>query len=165
MHGILFDGAWLWEEYLNTVLQPLGFLHPENKIGHGGINLFTTSPKHTIYPDFYKPGEVVADAKYKKYAETDESGSKKREVAREDLYQVITYMFRLKVKTGLILCPCSGSEEFHTPYIFEDGLGTIAVCGLIVSAADNKNDFNAYQTSMSTTEDNFRNQVSKYVNE
>lgn len=162
VHGILFDGAWLWEEYLNTVLQPLGFLHPENKIGHGGINLFTTSPKHTIYPDFYKPGEVVADAKYKKYAETDESGSKKREVAREDLYQVITYMFRLKVKKGLILCPCSSKDEFHTPYVFEEELGEITVYGLTVS--NSKGSFAEYQKEMALAEGEFQEAVSNILN-
>ncbi len=161
VHGILFDGAWLWEEYLNTVLQPIGFLHPENKIGRGGINLFTTSPKHTIYPDFYKPNNVVADAKYKKYAETDESGSKKREVAREDLYQVITYMFRLKVKTGLILCPCSSKDKFHTPYTFEDELGEIAVYGLTVSNA--KDSFAEYQKKMAIAEEEFQESVRKYL--
>ena len=137
-------------------------MHPENKIGHGGINLFTTSPKHTIYPDFYKPGEVVADAKYKKYAEIDESGSKKREVAREDLYQVITYMFRLKVKTGLILCPCSSKDEFHTPYTFENGLGKIAVCGLKVSLSAGS--FAKYQTAMAKAEGEFQKAVSNILN-
>ena len=37
--GILFDGAWLWEEYLNTILQKEGFKHPENKKHKGGIYL------------------------------------------------------------------------------------------------------------------------------
>ena len=29
--GVIFDGSWLWEEYLWTLLKPLGFEHPENK--------------------------------------------------------------------------------------------------------------------------------------
>ena len=33
--GIVFDGAWLWEEYLATMLKNSGFEHPENKIGKG----------------------------------------------------------------------------------------------------------------------------------
>ena len=32
VYGILFDGAWLWEEYLNTILKEK-FIHPENKTG------------------------------------------------------------------------------------------------------------------------------------
>jgi 5-methylcytosine-specific restriction enzyme subunit McrC len=31
IHGILFDGAWLWEEYVNTILEPMGYKHPRNK--------------------------------------------------------------------------------------------------------------------------------------
>ena len=30
--GILFDGAWLWEEYVNTILCNFGFIHPQNKL-------------------------------------------------------------------------------------------------------------------------------------
>lgn len=41
-YGILFNGAWLWEEYLAMILKkpPLSFIHPENKSGKGGIYLF-----------------------------------------------------------------------------------------------------------------------------
>ena len=39
IYGILFDGAWLWEEYLNTLLCEKGFIHPENKLGTGAISL------------------------------------------------------------------------------------------------------------------------------
>ena len=31
IYGILFDVSWLWEEYLNTLLVPLGFMHPNNR--------------------------------------------------------------------------------------------------------------------------------------
>lgn len=30
VYGIVFDGSWLWEEYLNTILKENDFLHPEN---------------------------------------------------------------------------------------------------------------------------------------
>jgi len=33
--GVLFDGAWLWEEYLWTILGPMGYSHPRNKVGCG----------------------------------------------------------------------------------------------------------------------------------
>lgn len=63
--GILFDGAWLWEEYLNTILQKEGFKHPENKKHKGGIYLFEDH-SGIRYPDFYKDG-IVLDAKYKRF--------------------------------------------------------------------------------------------------
>lgn len=70
--GLLFDGAWLWEEYLNTLLRPLGFVHPENKKHKGGLRMFKSDDElafdkdyRRIYPDFYKKGEYILDAKYK----------------------------------------------------------------------------------------------------
>ena len=51
--GILFDGAWLWEEYVNTILSDIGFIHPENKLHKGGIYLFDDH-SGVRYPDFYK---------------------------------------------------------------------------------------------------------------
>ena len=51
--GILFDGAWLWEEYVNTILSNHGFKHPENKLHKGGIYLFDDH-SGIRYPDFYR---------------------------------------------------------------------------------------------------------------
>lgn len=45
VYGILFDGAWLWEEYLNTLLSNAGFKHPENKLGTGAIYLLSMEVK------------------------------------------------------------------------------------------------------------------------
>jgi 5-methylcytosine-specific restriction enzyme subunit McrC len=51
IYGLLFDGAWLWEEYLNTFLINLGFKHPKNKNSEGAIYLFDNS-KGKRFPDF-----------------------------------------------------------------------------------------------------------------
>lgn len=40
--GLLFDGAWLWEEYLATVLAG-GFIHPETAPGATGSTCSTGS--------------------------------------------------------------------------------------------------------------------------
>ena len=39
VYGILFDGAWLWEEYVNTLIGD-AFYHPKNKTGDGTQHLF-----------------------------------------------------------------------------------------------------------------------------
>ena len=98
VYGVLFDGAWLWEEYLNTILEELDFEHPENKKGLGAIPLFTQkySPR---YPDFYNE-IMVLDAKYKRYSEVSITG-----IAREDLAQVISYMYIKKLPIGGFLVP------------------------------------------------------------
>lgn len=39
VYGILFNGAWLWEEYINTLIGDQ-FYHPRNKAGDGAQRLF-----------------------------------------------------------------------------------------------------------------------------
>ena len=98
IYGVLFDGAWLWEEYLNTVLKNIGFEHPRNKTGKGRKYLFSD---HTgiCYPDFYSQ-EMVLDAKYKSYEHWDK-------VQTADLYQLVTYMHILKLDRGGFVTPVS----------------------------------------------------------
>ena len=57
VYGILFDGAWLWEEYLNTLLDTCGFKHPKNRENSGRIYLFTPNAAPR-YPDFIKDGYI-----------------------------------------------------------------------------------------------------------
>jgi 5-methylcytosine-specific restriction endonuclease McrBC regulatory subunit McrC len=54
IHGLLFDGAWLWEKYVGKVIENT-FWHPCNKSQAGGHYLFSNvsdNSKHTglIYP-------------------------------------------------------------------------------------------------------------------
>ena len=125
VYGVLFDGAWLWEEYLATLLKP-EFKHPENKSGKGGIYLFKkedddnniSDSKHSRcrrYPDFYRENKaIVLDAKYKHLD---------RSVSREDLYQIISYMHILNTKTGGFIYP-NDSKEFDL-----DPIGTLKGLG------------------------------------
>ena len=96
VHGILFDVAWLWEEYVYTLL-PKGFVHPRNKDKTDGISVFSVG-KRKVYPDFYdRERKIVLDAKYKKLEFTE------RGINREDLFQLISYSYILKSeKAGLI---------------------------------------------------------------
>ena len=66
IYGILFDGAWLWEEYINSLINDI-FYHPMNKGGKGAQRLFGGNVG-LIYPDFIsrdKEARIIADAKYK----------------------------------------------------------------------------------------------------
>ena len=100
--GIVFDAAWLWEEYLNVLLKPLEYNHPTNKNGQGGLSLFITGRGYICYPDFHKDG-IVLDAKYKFL---NKAGN---ELERNDIYQVISYMHILKCQIGGYLYP----EDSH----------------------------------------------------
>lgn len=96
VYGILFDGAWLWEEYINTLIGDM-FYHPMNKSGSGAQRLFAGG-SGLIYPDFIgkNPTErVIADAKYKPI---DNIGNK-------DYLQVLAYMFRFDSKRGYYIYP------------------------------------------------------------
>ena len=105
IHGILFDVAWLWEEYLNTMLKS-DFIHPKNKQSKDGVSLFFDR-KRIIYPDFYnKDIDVVLDAKYKKLEYTAKG------INREDLYQIITYSYILKSKSAGVVFPSTSDSEY-----------------------------------------------------
>lgn len=104
IYGILFDGAWLWEEYLNTLLCEKGFIHPENKLGTGAIYLFEHGGQR--FPNFWKQ-DIVLDAKYKKLA----INGNRLDIERDDVHQIMAYMYRLKAPKGGIICPFMGDDN------------------------------------------------------
>ena len=114
VYGVLFDGAWLWEEYLYTMLKSKGFEHPKNKTKEGGFRMFETPEEDSIisrnsrklYPDFYKENFIL-DAKYKHL----EWG-----VGREDLYQVVTYMYCKQAHEGGYAYPSADINAKSTSY-------------------------------------------------
>lgn len=110
IHGILFDGAWLWEEYINTLIGEW-FYHPLNKAGSGAQQLFTNDQGKIglIYPDFIgrdRSNRKIADAKYKPF----------QNIGNKDYLQVLAYMFRFDSKEGYYLYPEIGEvndEKFR----------------------------------------------------
>lgn len=105
IHGVLFDVSYLWEEYLATILSKQGFKHPNNKRGTGRIYLALPN-QFPRYPDFYREkGSVIADAKYKRNIDT-----------RDDVNQMITYLYRLKAQKGVFILPTNKvrtKERYH----------------------------------------------------
>lgn len=104
VYGVLFDGSWLWEEYLNTIFSDLGFNHPRNKESVGGIRMFEDNfdkNSRQIYPDFYSE-DYILDAKYKHL---------NRDVSRDDLYQVISYMYCMNVPYGGFIYPDDSNQK------------------------------------------------------
>ena len=102
VYGILFDGAWLWEEYVNQLICN-EFYHPMNKAGSGGQWLFAGGSGR-IYPDFMSRDyeqRVIADAKYKPM---DNIGNK-------DYLQVLAYMLRFDSKKAFYLYPEDEENE------------------------------------------------------
>lgn len=107
IYGILFDGAWLWEEYLASLLKEKGFEHPENKKKNGVVYPFVKSTVGNFYPDFYKPkaghslkeelADVVLDAKYKNFYEKNPPA--------DDLAQMISYIHVMDARKGEFIYP------------------------------------------------------------
>ena len=96
IYGILFDGAWLWEEYINSLIDDK-FYHPMNKEGKGAQRLFNGNVG-LIYPDFISRNSekrMIADAKYKPI----------NNIGNRDYLQVLAYMFRFDAKIGYYLYP------------------------------------------------------------
>lgn len=101
--GILFDGAWLWEEYIGQLLDSEYFYHPMNKARKGKQFLFS-GYNGPIYPDFIgcnPDSRVIADAKYKPV----------KNIKNEDYLQVLAYMYRFEAKRGYYLYPEAGEAE------------------------------------------------------
>lgn len=121
--GILFDGAWLWEEYVNTILRDVGFTHPENKLHKGRIYLFEDGGVR--YPDFYKD-DFVLDAKYKRLGSYD----KVSKVDRDDVHQVIAYMKALHVQRGGFIAPLEQRQEIVPSSHLKDSDATMSIFGI-----------------------------------
>ena len=124
IYGVLFDGAWLWEEYLNTFLAGVDFEHPRNKAGTGRRCLFADKTGW-CYPDFIGP-QMVLDAKYKWYAEWDR-------VQTKDLYQIISYMHILDREQGGFVVPVDWNSEKPSMKTLNGKGGRLSVFGMDVS--------------------------------
>lgn len=122
--GILFDGAWLWEEYVNTILSNHGFKHPENKLHKGGIYLFDDH-SGIRYPDFYKD-DMVLDAKYKRLGSYD----KVSKLDRNDVHQVMAYMTTLKVNRGGFVAPLEQKESKVPTSHLNGSAATLSIFGI-----------------------------------
>jgi hypothetical protein len=100
--GVVFDGSWLWEKYLWTLLKPLHFQHADNRKGSDGWTILGTP----FYPDFYRAGQdpseprIVLDAKYKAAGRS-----------ANDIRQVLAYMFMLKAQHGGLIKPEEKPDE------------------------------------------------------
>ena len=144
IYGIIFDGAWLWEEYLNTFLKELGFTHPRNKTDNVGKKMFSVPKRVLMQPDFFIDGNIVLDAKYKGHDSLFDAKQ------REDRFQLLAYMHVFNVmKSGLIVPVPSKGERFTK--------GEIAGRGgemyLIEMAVDKDVvDFNSYRQYMESIE-------------
>jgi 5-methylcytosine-specific restriction endonuclease McrBC regulatory subunit McrC len=129
VYGLLFDGAWLWEEYLNTFLKD-EFIHPENKTGKNRHYLFENF--QSIYPDFISRAEPksVGDAKYIPLGR-QHSYLENSERATSIYYKTIAYMYRFSSDNGFLLFPNQETSFFET-YKIKETSGILKKIGLAI---------------------------------
>ena len=154
IHGILFDVAWLWEEYVYTLL-PKDFTHPRNKDKTDGISVFSNRERK-VYPDFYqKELKIVLDAKYKKLEDTEKG------INREDLFQLISYSYILKAEKAGLVFP---SED----KVVDNEIGKLAGYGALlkkwsIQIPQNSSSYREFCEMMENSEETFKRNITKEV--
>lgn len=157
IYGILFDGAWLWEEYLWTILKKCGFKHPQNKKSKDGLSP-TIDGVGRFYPDFYKlkpdtkesehKAQIILDAKYKNFDD-------KNPVAA-DLTQMISYIHVMDAEEGKFIYPSANENQVLKLWTIKPFANTTANLGtisfFIPQKAENYSDF---ETEIKKSEDQF----------
>lgn len=154
IYGILFDGAWLWEEYIHQLVKD-AFYHPMNKSGKNAQRLFSSNAG-LIYPDFISrdfQNRIIADAKYKPF----------RNIGGDDYLQILAYMFRFDSKTGYFFYPESTDSDDTKLYLnsgssFENNVkprGDISVIKHGLKIPDNATDYEDFKQKMKCAELNF----------
>ena len=166
VYGLLFDGAWLFEEYLNTFLSKENFIHTENKIGRKPLYLLDNN-KWKIYPDFYKLSEnhnIVLDAKYKRLNYYDNES-----IDRNDKHQIVSYAYTLNAKKAGFIYPLEEVNYTDANKIIKIGVlnnayNGYADCGIYKYAlkipSTKNNNFKSikdFASSMSEAEDELSN--------
>ena len=154
IHGILFDVAWLWEEYVHTLL-PKYFIHPRNKEKLGGISVFSVG-KRKVYPDFYdRERKIVLDAKYKKLEFTEKG------INREDLFQLISYSYILKAEKAGLVFPSKDK-------VVDNEIGKLAGYGallkkLSIQIPQKSSSYREFCEMLESSEEAFKRNITKSV--
>lgn len=123
IYGILFSGSWLWESYLyKAIFEPLGFIHADNRRATHKLHIFEgidndgdvigrqAKPR---YPDYLyaknanndRLFDIIADAKYRSHVNAGD---------RDNLHQLITYMYITKAPKGMLIFPIGCTEDAQT---------------------------------------------------
>lgn len=117
--SFFIDISEIWENYLFAIIKKyLKGYEVMNPNETGGYYLFPDGGR-SIRPDLIikKDNNIIAiiDAKYKKYKEIGKTAQHEGAVSRDDLYQMITYLYHFggSEKTiGLFITPSSDENKF-----------------------------------------------------
>lgn len=128
--GMLFDIADLWEEYLNTQFTD-AFYHPNNRTGVLGRRLLRDDDsvmkyQGLVFPDFVSRSaapRVIMDAKYKPL----------ENIAGDDLYRMLVYLFRFESKRGIFVHPLKGGAVTEQDMHMYSGFETSGISPVVIN--------------------------------
>ena len=149
IHGVVFDVAWLWEEYLAITLKKFGYTHAEINTGINGLWIFENRRNESIYPDFYSLNKkIVLDAKYK---HLDYS----HKIDRDDLYQMISYIHILNGYKAILLYPRTGDTHYEVVGTLRGCGGEIGKLGFKVPSSNECKNYSEYEVQINNSMESF----------
>lgn len=156
VYGILFDGAWLWEEYIATVLQN-DFDHHTSENSNFKLLECGSEKKQKIIPDYIsKDRKLVADAKY---IPLNKNSSYGEERATAIYYKTLMYMLRFSSKHGFLFYPSKGTAEQKKYKIIDTDSDLTEVPFVIPT--EKTNTYDDYCKQMLMEEERFKTFISK----
>ena len=156
MYGVLIDAAWLWEEYLDIVLEGKYVHYKKNE----GKRFYLFENFQQIIPDYLSwDKSIVADAKYIPLNKERDYGEEK---ATAIYYKTITYMYRFCSNKAYLFYPHPDEEAQPVTYQIkteQDGIngGVIIKQGLRIPSGCNS--FIEFSNKMKQSEKKFLSEV------
>lgn len=180
IHGVLINMNWVWEQYLQSILEDeikgKGYtFQPQDE---KNIFIRNKNPLHILKPDLciYKDEKsaLILDAKYKNAwsdAVQNKNGNFDERV-REDYFQILAYMYGFRCNKAGIFCPCPDKNSSHSEYEYYEYTITkdrekekFYLLPLYIphSQESKNNSFKSFKEAMETNEKKFKNQVKKIL--
>lgn len=158
IYGILFDGAWLWEEYIGILLKQK-FIHYKKNKGKR-FYLFAHNGRcfQQIIPDYIsKDGLRIGDAKY---IPLDKAHNYDDQRATALYYKTITYMYRFNSKEGFLLFPYQGKGTYMNQYSIlglesDASNGILTKLGLSIPKESEYRNYKEFKIKMHNYEEEF----------
>ena len=181
IHGVLINMNWVWEQYLQSILEDeikgKGYtFQPQDE---KNIFIRNKNPLHTLKTDLciYKDEKsaLILDAKYKNAwsdAVQNKNGNFDERV-REDYFQILAYMYGFRCNKAGIFCPCPDKNSSHSEYEYyeytitkdrEEEKFYLLPLYIPHSQESKNNSFKSFKEVMEkTNERKFKNQVKKIL--
>ena len=180
IHGVLINMNWVWEQYLQSILEDeikgKGYtFQPQDE---KNIFIRNKNPLHTLKTDLciYKDEKsaLILDAKYKNAwsdAVQNKNGNFDERV-REDYFQILAYMYGFRCNKAGIFCPCPDKNSSHSEYEYyeytitkdrEEEKFYLLPLYIPHSQESKNNSFKSFKEAMETNEKKFKNQVKKIL--